>query len=547
MLPGKKSFDKYVADLQLRMKNNKKNLDANTLYRRTGQVAQMLDARTVEEKLADVQALRADLTRSLLAITDGKEASSAVDKLTPDELVFAAQNVDDIVKEMKPRFKYGVPSLALLEYIKALKRRFDTTKGVFPSGASFGNQIQISDVGRSPGSSQPSTSNSSPLVTPKRTPVSRPGGIDLNEMLRRSAEIRKAREGADIEGELRSSKSTPPNESAFLDLINRRRGGLRPTPSNAENIPQKYTSRSFETMPMEDFIELFDYYIGPDGDPTVFEYIPSNWMSSKSPHFMKKKPPPGGLAANREELRPAFDAYRRLMGLPPSAEASGDQLPFSSAIVGFDDTLDVPPGDEAPSSSSGSGFPVKPGFRRGMVYYKGPSRVIRGRGLKTVRIDESRGVTSVPTYVPFGKYIIHPSKLLHGELELRTMRGGAVVKFPSQKLSANLTSILTRVLDERLPDEHDLRTLSPEEHAFLFSLVKASKIDDRLHIPVPKLDKEEEEDRRFQLLKGQIIAGNDSKEVIKEFKGLLLKFADSGRLNKQSVREWLMTLTAAGF
>ena len=75
---------------------------------------------------------------------------------------------------------------------------------------------------------------------------------------------------------------------------------------------------------------------------------------------------------------------------------------------------------------------------------------------------------------------------------------------------------------------------------------KNTKIDDRLMLPTPERTEEEQEWNRFQVLVGETHAGNNSPELIKELKGLLLKMAHTNRLPKGQVREILMDLTAMG-
>jgi hypothetical protein len=98
-----------------------------------------------------------------------------------------------------------------------------------------------------------------------------------------------------------------------------------------------------------------------------------------------------------------------------------------------------------------------------------------------------------------------------------------------------------------MPDDHDLRELSADEHVFLFQLAKDAKIDDRLAIPAPRLDADEKELHRFEVLEGQVMAGNDNRELVKELKGLVLKFNNDGRLNKTAVREMLLDITSLGY
>jgi hypothetical protein len=52
---------------------------------------------------------------------------------------------------------------------------------------------------------------------------------------------------------------------------------------------------------------------------------------------------------------------------------------------------------------------------------------------------------------------------------------------------------------------------------------------------------------RFEILKGQILAGNDSKELVKEFKVAMLKFVKEGRIPKREANEILYELMALGF
>jgi hypothetical protein len=49
------------------------------------------------------------------------------------------------------------------------------------------------------------------------------------------------------------------------------------------------------------------------------------------------------------------------------------------------------------------------------------------------------------------------------------------------------------------------------------------------------------------VLKGQVMAGNDNRELVKELKGLVLKFNNDGRLNKTAVREMLLDITSLGY
>jgi hypothetical protein len=69
---------------------------------------------------------------------------------------------------------------------------------------------------------------------------------------------------------------------------------------------------------------------------------------------------------------------------------------------------------------------------------------------------------------------------------------------------------------------------------------------DRLNLPTPKRNKESEDENRFNILRGQLLSGNDNKELVKEFKTMLLKLSNEGRIGKVEARELLLDLTALG-
>jgi hypothetical protein len=127
------------------------------------------------------------------------------------------------------------------------------------------------------------------------------------------------------------------------------------------------------------------------------------------------------------------------------------------------------------------------------------------------------------------------------------MSGGAPAKYPIKKLSAQLTKIMNRMVGGRMPDEYDFNDMDLDDQNFLYDLANDAKIMDRLNIPTPKRSKDGEELNKFEILKGQIIAGNDNKELVKEFKQMLLKFSNDGRIKKSEARELLLDLTALGY
>ena len=93
----------------------------------------------------------------------------------------------------------------------------------------------------------------------------------------------------------------------------------------------------------------------------------------------------------------------------------------------------------------------------------------------------------------------------------------------------------------------DLDNLNDEERSYLHSIAKASNLLDKIDIPPPKRSKTDELVNRYEILKGQILAGQDNKEVIKEFKESILRLSELKLMPKSQVREILMDLTSMGY
>ena len=66
-------------------------------------------------------------------------------------------------------------------------------------------------------------------------------------------------------------------------------------------------------------------------------------------------------------------------------------------------------------------------------------------------------------------------------------------------------------------------------------------------IPAPRKSRDDQELNRFTILRGEILDGNDSKELVKEFKVLLLKMMNEGKIGKSAGREVLMDLISLGY
>ena len=110
---------KYLDYLDIQIDNDEKNLQANLLHKRTGQVAsQITDYSTTSQKLANMYALRIELKKQLRRICVAEDADLVVQGLNDAEVRFANNYIEKLIAEIRPKFKYGAPEPYVSQYIR---------------------------------------------------------------------------------------------------------------------------------------------------------------------------------------------------------------------------------------------------------------------------------------------------------------------------------------------------------------------------------------------------------------------------------------------
>ena len=174
----------------------------------------------------------------------------------------------------------------------------------------------------------------------------------------------------------------------------------------------------------------------------------------------------------------------------------------------------------------------------------------KGSGIKrpfSEKLVPEEGIKPKPKYISFGKYFINHNKLNDGIFSIRQKSGAGLPLFPSKKLSPHMTQVIKTIVGNGMPSYTDIDKLSDEEKNFLHQIAHKSNIDDILSIPSPSKDKIEKDINQFEIMKGEIMAGNDSKELIKKFKILILRLSKTGTLPKNQVSEIMTELLEMGY
>lgn len=241
-----------------------------------------------------------------------------------------------------------------------------------------------------------------------------------------------------------------------------------------------------------------------------------------------------GKDAILDFLRRYDGEIRKFMGVDaiPSAEVAyvggGDDIPEADAEV-----------------IAGVGLKKKMGRPR--------TRSVQGKGLRRSDhllpsdVDRTAGIPPAARFMPMGKLIINRNKLAEGIISVKTSGGGFVKEFKSKKVSHNLANVIRKITGGSVLGYSDFDKMSQPEKDYLHSLSKRANILDKIDIPAPRIDNDERDIRQFEIMKGEMMAGNNNEQMIRKFKQMIVKLLDKGILPKNEGRDILVELTKAGF
>ena len=149
-------------------------------------------------------------------------------------------------------------------------------------------------------------------------------------------------------------------------------------------------------------------------------------------------------------------------------------------------------------------------------------------------------------YAPFGKHQLNLKKLKGGRLQLRSKTDNVIANIKSKQLTKNMKVIIDKFITNQPIEFEDVEILDDDEKDYLAEISEKCNINDRLRIPSPKLTKIQSDINKFNILRGEIIAGNDSKELVRDFKVLLLKLMNSKHISKSEGNNIMIMLLQLG-
>lgn len=171
---------------------------------------------------------------------------------------------------------------------------------------------------------------------------------------------------------------------------------------------------------------------------------------------------------------------------------------------------------------------------------------MKGKGFKHTRIKVGGGVRvrEQPTYAHFGKYIIHiPHLTDRNVFNVKYPSMGSIPSIKPLTISDDYKDFVLEVLDSGKMNERMLKKLPDNEIRHFEKVVSGAGLTEVLKLKRGNTTNEKKDLDRYYLLRGEIEAGNNAESVIKELRGLIVKFMNDGRVHKSEGLHLLMELS----
>jgi chemotaxis protein histidine kinase CheA len=541
---AEKARKEYLTNLHLEVSNLQRVQNALDQLEDIGITAPVPpeDRRTTTEKLADTEMLKTKVFQELLAIMDGDNALKTIKMLTeaPFILRLVANRMNDIVAHFQRTNQLGVSASVFRSYIKDVVEQMNTkelkelgfeytpktSKEPSKPAKEAPEPVKPKSVKKEPKAEPKPEPQSVPIKEEPKPESSKPVKIkksikDKTKSMKRDEEMKKEQKQAQKEDKISSKASE------------RRQQTINTAREKLEVQKQKMEARE-KTRKMldEDLAQA-----KKEKQDARRQTREATRKKKKEEEIEKRRmtdtiPPP--TSQNRQEM---LDYLVNLVDM-------GETLTLTSSFKWTPKRLQTASTstleqlyNKYQGSSSGAGM-KKP--KKGNIIF--------GKGLKVNRkkaeVDISKAVRPTETYSQFGRYLINNHKLNDDILMIRSAKGGSIPSMKTQKVSKPLIKVISKIMKEQTLDYEDIDGLNTDEREHLHTILANSHLSDKFKVPCKSID---EDNNRFEILKNQILAGQNNPDAIKEFKLLVVKLMNQGRLPRRQGNEILQDLTSLGY
>ena len=156
--------------------------------------------------------------------------------------------------------------------------------------------------------------------------------------------------------------------------------------------------------------------------------------------------------------------------------------------------------------------------------------------------------SSQDKFTPFGTKLIQAEQFQNDNIVCLYHNCGTRDKnFPVRKVNADFASVLRDMLNGKAPNYNTMNKLSDDDKVYLNKIIRKTKQHGYYSVPMPEKDDETKHHERLEWCLGQIRAGNNSPDIVKELKTKLLWFRNNGLMPRSQINEVLYELNDLGY
>jgi hypothetical protein len=654
--------NEFMESLQLQIDLNQKNLEVNRLYKETGQLpasTQMMDTRSNEEKLMDVEKLKQSIISDLAPVAEPMFAVSVIQGVLNSPLNvnnslfrYLAQNASSFATSLSQKYKFGIAGDAndveiivqFLEdtYIKT-KNSFQSIKSYINSNTNEGNRtrsnvLSANDTDNIKTELQDLQKRLSYLADDPNiqgTPM-------MNELFRFLTNINTIERFLptstqmdmvikNLTEHIHHQVPLPINENLLIEVV---MGILKKLPklSSLQTLTDRL-ERSLKERDNRSLLQCIDgidkLFVNINSDPAIIqelinfrntfldradqeiqeaEYVNQVQSTNRiaqenlnrrmernaqrvyvvnpaddAVHVQGFNPGLGGpvLGAVPPALAPAVPAPVPAMPAGPVRVNNGQldqrqwgdyvqQMVMALSDVNLDALYRGIPNDpnlrniDALRYQFNDPNATRADKQRTCIQaltlnfgnnrygpHAGVGNILHNRALglglsKTVK--KGKGISKgKDLFVPFGNNEVNFTSLEKDILSLRRKSKSNLMGLPSKHISKPMKNIVNNIIGGKIANYNDIQSLTDDEKNYLHKIVNKSNLQDRLSVPSPSKDQAEKDKHEWEVMQGEILAGNDSHELVKKFKVLTLKLTRQKLLPRSEVNELMEDLISLGY
>ena len=171
----------------------------------------------------------------------------------------------------------------------------------------------------------------------------------------------------------------------------------------------------------------------------------------------------------------------------------------------------------------------------GYIHKRIPVKKIIGSG---VQLEEK------PTYRTFGKFVMHIPFLMNDNvLNLKYPSLGSIPSIKPTTISDDYKEFIIEVMNSGKVNDKQYSYLPQHEQKHFERITKGAGLIEKFNLKRTGDDDEKKDVDRFNLLRGNYLAGNNSDSLIKELRGLVVKFMSENRIQRGEGMDLLMELS----